>query len=535
MKPVNPAIPERLKRLGVKNADWFIACKDGLRWLMRPGIPLKIRVSICLILHSQGYNNELSMRQVKAETKGDAPLFVALSPSAIIRILQKFAIEECRRSAVELDERQRKSILVSAPHMRRCLDELEQEDGTITRVRAPEPKKLIGLTFDEAMEKGLITPIANLTKLERKKLNQRSFIYVHTHPRKATKEALMRRVDQERLHGHSKTDDDPAAVSADQLCLDLGNEFGVSPELLKQHPAFSREVDKYLAIAQRVQRDEDARKRQELKMRGMAELIAREAGSTFSGTQRPLDFKAPPKPEPPSSAPLNPPVEELPETSSAVDTTDRRAPIGRGADPSLVSQPRGTQPTYSHEAHQLLDVLLPFGIAADLEGCAAIIARCRESQPKCTIAGICAEAQALVPIARKKDDAFAWLIWKLPKQVADDPDREVERMAPGYSGLRPAAEPEAAVLDTTPEPEEAAQLKEQISKLRLAIKNAGKDLRDAGTSSIAIGRAKAKLGRLKADEEDLQTKLGKLLNPVANRPVQSEQAGLRPAEAAHGD
>jgi hypothetical protein len=45
----------------------------------------------------------------------------------------------------------------------------------------------------------LVTPIENLSQLERKKLNQRSFIYVHTHPRAATKTALMRRVDDELL------------------------------------------------------------------------------------------------------------------------------------------------------------------------------------------------------------------------------------------------------------------------------------------------------------------------------------------------
>ena len=530
MKPVNPAIPERLKRLGVTNADWFIACKDGLRWLMRPGIPLKIRVSICLILHSQGYNNELAMRQVKGETKGDAPLFVPLSPLAIIRILQKFAIEEYRRSGVELDERQRKSILVSAPHMRRCLDELEQEDGTITRVRAPEPKKLIGLTFDEAMEKGLITPIANLTKLERKKLTQRSFIYVHTHPRKATKEALMRRVDQERLLGHSKTDDDPAAaVSADQLCLQLGNEFGVSPELLKQHLAFSREVDKYLAIAQRVQRDEDARKLQELKMRGMAELIAREAGSTFSGTQRPLDFKAPPKPEPPSSAPLNPTVEEpLPGTAVQI-----MAPNARDADPSLVSQPRGTKQMYSAEAYQLLDVLRAFRIAADVEGVHNIIHRCRAAAPKATVAGIGAWVEALAATARTKDDAWAWLIWALPKKFVGAGREDVTRLTYDGNTLRPAAEPERArVLILEPEPEQAAGIRQELLRLRGAIKSAEKDIRDAGTSSIAIGRAKAKLARLRSDEEHLTAQLDQLL--AARKPAESEgQPGQ--AEAAHGD
>lgn len=201
MKQVFPAIPDRLKKLGVEDSDWFIACKDGLRWLMRPGMPLKVRVSICLILYSQGYNNELAMVRVQSQAENDSALFVALAPFAIITILQKAAIEEFRKSGVELDDAQRKKLRISGPNMRAALGDLEQEDRTVTRVRANcDPKKLIGLTFDEAMERSLVTPIENLTPLERKKLNQRSFIYVHTHPRPATKTALTRRVDDDLLN-----------------------------------------------------------------------------------------------------------------------------------------------------------------------------------------------------------------------------------------------------------------------------------------------------------------------------------------------
>ena len=36
-------------------------------------------------------------------------------------------------------------------------------------------------------------------------------------------------------------------------------------------------------------------------------------------------------------------------------------------------------------------------------------------------------------LARGKRDPFAWLIWKLPRQAAADPGRQVERKAPGRS------------------------------------------------------------------------------------------------------
>jgi len=203
-----PSVPEWMRKYGVQEGEWFIACKDGLAVFMRPGWPLKLRVSILLILHSHGYRNELAMTAVQKDVESDtASRIVALSPGAIASKLQKIAIEECRKSKLELDDEQRKRQRPLGVRIREVLEELEQEDGTITRVRANcEPKKLFGLTFDEAMAKNLITPIMNLSQRDRKKLNQRSFVYVHLHPRPATKTALTRRVDDDVLNPPSKDD-----------------------------------------------------------------------------------------------------------------------------------------------------------------------------------------------------------------------------------------------------------------------------------------------------------------------------------------
>ena len=407
-----------------------------------------------------------------------------MTSDSVATKLVEYALDGYEESGFALSPQRLQDLKKERQQVRHLLETLEAE-GRIERARLNcLAQTLEGLGYEQAVDRGLLTPLRTMIgpdgkpSLERKRLGARRGavvgIFLLARPKPAKTYGQRISVDKICLLNHSKSNNLNVAPLQESF------DFMKTPDMRKLVAKASSTAPDQVKKA--LQAYKDGIDRLNLQLRDFLVIIAGEQPATNTRQEPDTRQESLFRPEPvPSSAPLNPPVEELPETSSAVDTTDRRAPIGRGADPSLVSQPRGTQPTYSHEAHQLLDVLLPFGIAADLEGCAAIIARCRESQPKCTIAGICAEAQALVPIARKKDDAFAWLIWKLPKQVADDPDREVERMAPGYSGLRPAAEPEAAVLDTTPEPEEAAQAKEQISKLRLAIKNAGKDLRDAGT------------------------------------------------------
>jgi len=336
VKDAYPAIPDRLKRLGVPDSEWFIACKDGLRWLMRPGMPLKVRVSICMILYSQGYNNELAMKQVQGEASGDKALFVALTPEAIISILQKFAIEEMRRSGILLDDGQRKALRVSSPNMRACLEELEQEHGTITRVYAKDPRKLIGLTFDEAMEKRLVTPIENLSQHERKKLARRSYIVVHTHPRAATQKALTRRVDEELLNPPSK----------DNITSPLDGPKRVAFHFLKQ----AGKPDAKLAAKVAVRNDfqggyakivqGDATKKEGLIIcRRVAELAAQ--GSLFDENTPVLDLSQP-------SAVLNPnghglSGESTPPTARTADTPTPTAQ-GRQAGNSSPERDRASSP-----------------------------------------------------------------------------------------------------------------------------------------------------------------------------------------------
>lgn len=346
MKPAFPAIPDRLKKLGVEDSDWFIACKDGLRWLMRPGMPLKVRVSICLILYSQGYNNELAMVRVQSQAENDSALFVALAPFAIITILQKSAIEEFRKSGIELDGIQRKKLRISGPNMRAALGELEQEDRTVTRVRANcDPKKLIGLTFDEAMERSLVTPIENLTPLERKKLNQRSFIYVHTHPRPATKTALTRRVDDDLLNPAGPKDKLKMMEGPQQMAFRYLKAFGLADAKFAAQVAKQDDYQKaYVEVT-------TGRTAMQKGIDRLKQLMARKAKEEIARRQMDLF------------------PEEQPQTAPA-------------ADPPLVSQPR--QRALTPEQLAAVDTAMRVVCSPSTRDVSLLFGKCRDYASDCT-------------------------------------------------------------------------------------------------------------------------------------------------------
>jgi hypothetical protein len=141
------------------------------------------------------------MLQVAKEADEDPAKFVPLSPQGIISQLKKKGIEAFRQSGIELGDEQRDNLKVAGAQMRKALEELEKEDGLLTRVRANcHPSKLCEYrSFEEAMNKGVAIPVERLGQRDRKKLTGKCFIYFHAKPRPATVEALMRRVDEDVL------------------------------------------------------------------------------------------------------------------------------------------------------------------------------------------------------------------------------------------------------------------------------------------------------------------------------------------------
>lgn len=416
---------------------WQFCSKEFLETFTRPGTPLRTRFKMGLGLLSQGYagstGGELAVRQVPGP-RGEKT-FQAISPDTLRKFLLDLEVEAFRAAGRELSREERKARMIKGDATRAVLEYLEDHDGTITRVRCLNPKKLEGLTYDDAVKQGLCVPIRDLGLAERRKLNGKCFIFVHVVPRAASLEALTRHVEDEQGAASEKTEHqekETAFVSADQLCLDLGTEFGVNADLLKAHPGFRKEMERYAAIDSTYNRMGLAKERQRLKMRGMAELIAREQGKpSITGEQKDFNFARksslpakPDKPKKPNSSPNESDAEreyhERLETGSAhagvqasasLNLTGKETNSSAGGNdtsttPSrrdaenipLVSQPR------SAEAYQILKVMRQYVPRTDAKAAEDLLRACRNHAPTCTVVQILAEIEDKGPIVPKNAD-----------------------------------------------------------------------------------------------------------------------------------
>jgi hypothetical protein len=250
----NGQAPAFLHKFGVKQGEWFYALKSDCRTLMRPGNDLRIRIYGCLMEFTRGYRSEFAMMRVGREDKQDKrPKFVPITPSAISAKLFTAAKAEFRASDRPLNDEEAKNWRVSGKHVRRTLESMQVQDGTLTAVTvtkflAPNEatRKLAtadlrrlmteGLSFEQALDQKLIRPIETLSKADRKRLAGKSFLYLHTRARPATVAALMRRTEEDfTLSKASK--EVHAELSQDvQLAFKFLRAFGVDD------PAYAAQV-----------------------------------------------------------------------------------------------------------------------------------------------------------------------------------------------------------------------------------------------------------------------------------------------------
>lgn len=222
-RPTRPkntdAVPAFLKSLGVSPAEWQYTAKADLRYFMRPGNTLRVRVAACLIAQSSGYRRDVCVLQVKGDSKKEGPKLLPLWPGAIEKILRRAAIDAYQESGVELTDEQRNSLAIHKGNLHAVLKELEEEDGFICRVRAnTDVKKLIqdATPLDEAIKRKLVTPVAELPAKERAQLHGKTLIYKRTILKPATLKAL-KRLDEEpgegvKIHSLSVTSEDRRAI-----------------------------------------------------------------------------------------------------------------------------------------------------------------------------------------------------------------------------------------------------------------------------------------------------------------------------------
>lgn len=207
------SVPKFLLKFGVKPGEWFYGLKTDLRVFMRPGWDLRVRVYAFLLQFTRAYRSEFAITQV-----GDhdgSQKFAPVTPAFICAKLRRIAGEEFRKSADRKPTDAEAAKWVIRPqHMRRILESMQTEDGTLTTVTAT---KLLApdaatrkrgradllrlmaerLSFKDALAQKLITPIETLGKRDRKRLAGISFLYLHVEPRPATVGALMRRTEDD--------------------------------------------------------------------------------------------------------------------------------------------------------------------------------------------------------------------------------------------------------------------------------------------------------------------------------------------------
>ena len=400
-----PWVPPFLRKFGVKVSDWLYALKTDLRVFMRPGYDLRVRVYACLLEFTRGYRSELAMKQVSREDKDDKRAkFVPVTPSMIIDKLWKVAKTEYRASGQPLSDDEAKKLRVKNRHIRRLLESMQREDGTVTAVTAtkllsrdPATRKLgwadvdrlmtERLSFDEALKAKLITPIEALSKQDRKRLAGISFLYVHVRPRPATMAALRRRTEEDLQLSKSSKQIHVELSDAIQLTLKFIRALGVDePHLaaqISEQPAMQTYVQKLLEAEVSIN---NARSRLHDIQAQVKEFLGPIIVAYKQGTPlpqpAPLAVQAPlfPVALVPQPAPLSAAV-----PPAGTKTSPSGSPSGTAADPSLVSQPRKPQ---TIEELASVDAAMRTVCDPDSKAVKQLFGLCRDEAPDCTPAEV---------------------------------------------------------------------------------------------------------------------------------------------------
>ena len=449
------------------DGEWMSTSKLQIKAMTRPEInDLKTRVLGVLLIHSFGFDAEIGvvMRQLKrAESfeanpalvrkypkQNDAVTEVMTSDSVATKLVE-YALDGYEESGVTVSPARLKELREERQDVRKRLQDLEEE-GRIERARLNCPARdLEGLGYEDAVKTGKLTPLRTMVNpdgtpsVERRKLGSRRGavvgIFLLARPKPAATYGQKISVGKS---AYSDSDNPNAAnaTSADQLCLDLGNEFGLDPKVLRSNPQFKRKLDQYGQMEQREKRDQVAKERLKLELRGIAELVKREQGSpTLTGKQKDLNFsKASALNSNGNHSKMSPTISSArvegegvaarAENTSASLNPNRKeesttrtfptTPTGRDAESSLVSQPR---PRVSDpEAYQVLDALEKY-CNATLEDAAMLIARCRQSRAV-TMSQVVQAVELKGKAAKHKDSPIAYIMFWAPRLFQSTPERK---------------------------------------------------------------------------------------------------------------
>jgi hypothetical protein len=409
-------VPAYLAAQGIKESEWQYISKLGLKVLMRPGWPLKVRIWACLMVQSHGYKSGLAVMQVKGDAKGDRPKLLPLMAGGIVKMLLAAAIEAFRESGIEPTDEQRSQFKLDRNNVRRTVEEMELEDGAIVRARVNcELKTLIGYdSFEDAAKRGVVTPLAKLTQIQRNKLQHRSVIFVLAKPNPATANALNRQADFAQVvkNDHLETE----LRGAVQLIFAIMRRQGLTggPEFaaeLAKLPEVLRAVDSYNETTTTL--------KEQLKQadKFMRDLVARVAARTL-----PSEEPAAPEPDPrqpqlfDSSTSRPSPSERAEKIPPVVPRVEQPEGSVIGASPDQLrvfqrAAARDSRSDLVEVANRIIRPELKWG-TPDADAPVLILQACRRADPKCRaeeIAHEIAEIGAKATKSAGKSDTNWWI------------------------------------------------------------------------------------------------------------------------------
>lgn len=362
MQPTKPpSMQERLAAEGVE-AKWFTVTNDQVQTFMRPKHLIYTRVQACLLRQSWGYSGSLAVIMKRVEKQGDPRVLEVLSPRGIWTLLAAEDMRHYKESAP--DGTPRPNARYGRKYMREVLAAMD-DDGIIDRVRMNcPPVKLIGLSYREALEGGLVTPFRDLSIAAKKKLSWKTIaIYLLAKPRPAKAYDLGSISDSDVPQKSGHPDPQLVEITEERRAKQLAFRF--VPEL-KNDPKWA------------------------------AELIARpDVQSEIALYHRTID--------------------------TATDQAEKRLSqfFQVVAKPKAAPSPKTNQPdlftaTVSDaDASLVLDKLREFDPSAEKEAARRLVEGCRALNPQCTAVSICEAITVKAPLAKKNPAWF--LVTAVPK------------------------------------------------------------------------------------------------------------------------
>lgn len=185
MQGSKPYVPPFLAKAGLKPGEWMQISKLTVGVLCRPNMELKVRILGALMLQAFGYEEELAVVMAKDRFR-EKTVTSGITPQGIANVLNRATIAELKASGTVLPEELKAAVRISRQQIRKALAEME-DDGLILRARSNGPTtKLAGVSLHEAIERGLITPLADLSELAKKKLGTNAVcVYLLAKPKPA--------------------------------------------------------------------------------------------------------------------------------------------------------------------------------------------------------------------------------------------------------------------------------------------------------------------------------------------------------------